>query len=366
VLPRAGAAARIQPRSAAAAAAVAYLQVRAKSVLGAAQANALSTRCATRSPLARREAILAVGARRLANDLGHTTTSVSCRVTIGKVRISRATGAATVTAHVVSLDTWTDRQGRSDTEGEGLDHVLTLMRSGGRWLVAADAYTSDLTPRLLEAAGAPASAVRAAADRLETRVRRLPAATTPAAALAAAAPADRPPTAGTRLGYVAKLTFDRDAAKAYADRYALSYNPTCTSFSADCADFGSQVMSAGGYPQFGSTYGSGWWYDRHGTSSPGDDTFSHAWIAVANQRGAWNLRYTDVVSSLADVGKGDFIYYDWTGDGTWDHVAELVGANSAGQKIVDAHTTDHYHVYWKLGTAATRYLFARTRATFIV
>ena len=67
------------------------------------------------------------------------------------------------------------------------------------------------------------------------------------------------------------------------------------------------------------------------------------------------------MSSIGDCARGDFVYYDWTGDGTWDHVAELAGTNSSGQKVVDAHTTDHYHVYWKLGTSATHYRFAHTR-----
>ena len=58
--------------------------------------------------------------------------------------------------------------------------------------------------------------------------------------------------------------------------------------------------------------------------------------------------------------------HDWTGDGTWDHVAELVGTNSAGQKVVDAHTTDHYHVYWKLGSSSCRYRYAHTRATVVI
>ena len=125
-------------------------------------------------------------------------------------------------------------------------------------------------------------------------------------------------------------------------------------------------MVAGSYPTFGATYASGWWYDKNGTSSPGDDSYSHAWIAVADQQGAWNVRYTDYVSSVTSLAAGDFIYYDWTGDGTWDHVAELVGTNSAGQRIVDAHTTDHSHVYWKLGTSATHYRFAHTRVTVTI
>ena len=44
----------------------------------------------------------------------------------------------------------------------------------------------------------------------------------------------------------------------------------------------------------------------------------------------------------------------------------LAGTNSAGQKVVDAHTTDHYHVVWKLGYSATRYKYARVRAQWVV
>jgi hypothetical protein len=356
----------LSPGGGAAAATVAYLQAQARSVLGAAQARALAAHCVPGSPVVTRETTLAVGARRLAHDLGHTTTAVSCRVVIGKVRFSRACGTATVAARVVSLDTWTDRKGHRDTEGEALDHIVTLVQRRGRWLVARDSYSSDLTPRLLEAAGAPAAAVRAAASRLEMCARSLTPVEVTGAPLVDAPPPNAELPAGVRPGYVAKLSFDRAAAKAYADKYALSHNPTYTSFSADCANFGSQVMFAGGYPPFGDTYASGWWYDKHGTSSPGNDSYSHAWIAVANQQGAWNLKYTDIVSSIASVGAGDYVYYDWTGNGTWDHVAELVGTNSAGQKIVDAHTTDHYHVFWKLGTSATHYRFARTRATIVI
>jgi Putative amidase domain len=350
----------------AAAVAVAYLRARANAVIGSSQAGALAAYCPPGAALARREATLAAGARSLARDLGHTTTAVSCRVKVGSVRVSAASGAATVTAHVVSLITWTDRQDRANTEGEGLDHVVTLVARGGRWLVTHDAYSSDLTPRLLEAGGASRAAVATAAKSLPQIVAG-PATQAPAAPpLADMPPAGAPLVGGPRLGYAAQFTYDRDAAKAYADNYALSYNPTFVNFSADCANFGSQVMLAGGYPVFGDTYSSGWWYDKGGTSSPSNDTYSHAWIAVANQQGAWNVKYTDFVASISDCARGDFVYYDWTGDGTWDHVAELAGTNSAGQKVIDAHTTDHYHVFWKLGTSATRYRFARTRATVVI
>ena len=349
--------------SGAPAAAVAYLQARARGLLGPAQARALAGRCAPGSRLAAREALLSTGARRLAAGLGHRIGAVSCRVRVASVR--RASGGATIVrAHAATLITWTDRAGRSDTEGDGLDHVLALVCRHGRWLVAGDAYVSDLTPRLLEAAGASRGTVATAARSLEaydgaTAVR------TAHIAARQAAPATAAPCRATP-GYVARFTYDRSAAKAYADRYALSYNPTYTSFSADCANFASQVMFAGGYPTFGDTYASGWWYDKNGTSAPGNDSYSHSWIAVANQQGAWNVRYTDYVSSVTALAAGDYIYYDWTGDGIWDHVAEMVGTNSAGQRIVDAHTTDHYHTYWKLGTSATHYRYAHTRATVTI
>ena len=368
--PAGGSTALAQTPRAASAAALSYLQARARGVLSPAQARALAAHCPAASRLAAREALLATGARRLAAALGHSVTAVSCRARIVSVRPACG-GALTVRARAVTLVTWADRAGRTDTEGEGLDHVLTLVGRHGRWLVVADAYASDLTPRLLEAGGAPPRVVAAAARSLEARARTVSAGT-PGGPPAAAVPAPVMSCSATVVprgatpGYVAKLTFDRSAAKTYADRYALSYNPTYTSFSADCADFGSQVMFTGGYPQFGDTYALGWWYDKNGTTSPGNDTYSHAWIAVTNQQGAWNARYTDFVSSVSDLTAGDYVYYDWTGDGTWDHVAELVGTNSAGQRIVDAHTTDHYHVYWKLGTSATRYRYAHTRATVTI
>ena len=82
--------------------------------------------------------------------------------------------------------------------------------------------------------------------------------------------------------------------------------------------------------------------------------------------GYWNGRTTDWAGSIGGVGKGDFVYYDWSGDGVWDHVAVLVGTNSAGQKVVDAHTTDRSHVFWKMGTSATHYKFANARPSWVI
>jgi len=62
----------------------------------------------------------------------------------------------------------------------------------------------------------------------------------------------------------------------------------------------------------------------------------------------------------------DFTGHDWSGDGAWDHVAVVAGSNSAGQKVVDAHTTDYFHAYWKMGYSSTHYKYARVRAYWVI
>jgi Putative amidase domain len=357
-------------------AAAAYLRARAAACLSG--GASLRRLCLPGWGQLAREQVIARGIRHAHAGLGHRLTAGECRVTVGAVTLSPGGLTATVRAHAVTTVRWTTVDGSHDREATGVDHTITLRLVAGRWLVTRDAYLDDLVPRYLEAGGAAPTAVCAAAAPLEARSRSFAASVRGPVALSGGLEAPgREATGGssaisasngspgsvrtTRLGYRAILYYDRDAAKAYADKYALSYNPTYYAFSADCANFGSQTMLAGGYPKALGGYEQGWWYDKEGTSSPSDDTWSHSWIAVIPQMQYWDSRYTDVVSSISECSRGDFVYYDWTGNGTWDHVAELVGTNSSGQKVIDAHTTDHYHVYWKLGTSATRYRFAHAR-----
>ena len=344
--------------------ALAYLRVRAQAQRSPAAAARLAAFC-TDASTAQRERLIAAGARRLSRCLGHRVLAVRSLATVLGVTIDETAGTAAVHVHAVTLVEWADARGRRNTEGEGLDHLITLTRLGRTWLVADDRYESDSVPLLLERAGASAGAVTAAARRLERAARRSPEPLAPLDATPVLS-GDPVPFGRAPLGYVATLTYDRDAAKAYADKYWSTYNGSYVRFSSDCANFGSQVMFAGGYPSFGSGYESGWWYVKKGTSSPSDDSYSHSWIACIPQRGAWAGKYADSVSGIGSAVKGDFVYYDWTNDGSWDHVAELVGTNSGGQKIVDAHTTDHYHVFWKLGTSATRYGFLHTRPSVVI
>ena len=265
---------------------------------------------------------------------------------------------ATVSAHVVTTIVWHAAGPERSTEASGIDHIVSLQRVAGTWQVVGDSYLDDMTPAYLEAAGASPAAVRGAVQRLERAAPRP----------VVVSGNERTWVAGTSgiRRYNDILTYNREAAASYADRYALSYNPGYVRFGADCANFASQGGRAGGMPVTSGDYSNGWWYNGKGTSSTSDDSYSLSWINVPKQMGYWTGSRTDWVSSINGLGKGDFVYYDWSGDGAWDHVAVVVGTNSAGQKVVDAHTTNYYRTYWKMGYSSTRYKYARVRAQWVV
>ena len=338
--------------------ATAYLEARAAAVTATDPASTLAPWVGREGTLAAAECAIARGTARRAALSDHHIDSVTARVSVVGADQDAASLSATVDAHVVTTIVWHAASGAPSTEAIGIDHTLSLARAGDGWRVIADDYTDVMAPAYLEAAGASKATVRAAAARLE-RTTSLPHPTRHRGSKWAT------PSRGPHH-YTDALYYDREACRDYADKYALAYNPTYVSFDADCADFASQCARAGGMPPAFGDYDSGWWYDKQGTSSPADDRYSLSWINVTKQMGYWNTRRTDWVASIGSVGKGDYVYYDWTGNGSWDHVAVLAGTNSAGQKVVDAHTTDHYRVFWKLGSSATHYKFARVRAYWIV
>jgi cell wall-associated NlpC family hydrolase len=291
--------------------------------------------------------------------LGHQIDSVDSETTVLGTVPGATRDSATVSAHVITTIVWHAAGMERSTEASGVDHTVSLQRVGDTWQVVGDSYLDVLVPSYLEAAGASPAAVSGAVRCLEGKASR------PAAAVSGN---DREwvARAAHSRRYRDILTYDREAAADSADRYALRYNPGYVRFGADCANFASQGGYAGGMLVNVGDYSNGWWYNGKGTSSTSDDTYSLSWINVTKQMSYWNGSRSDWVSSINGLGKGDFVYYDWSGDGYWDHVAVVVGSNSAGQKVVDAHTTDYYHTYWKMGNSSTRYKYARVRAQWIV
>jgi cell wall-associated NlpC family hydrolase len=348
-----------------AAVAAAYLRARTAAVASRHPSTVLAPFVVPGSPLALRERWVARGTAMRQADLGHIVDGVACDVAVGSVGPT-GVSPVIVAAHVITTVSW-HAAGGSSTEATGVDHILTLAPTGAGWRVTADAYVDVEQPALLERAGAPAARVHLAGDRLEAAAAAARAVQAVAVSRDATPPAEAAPaTLPATRGYADRLVYDRDAVRAYADRYALTYNPTYARFTGDCCNFVSQGAFAGGMPVALGDWTTGWWYDKQGTGSPSDDAYSWSWISCSRQTSFWVGTRIDWVSGIAGVGKGDVVYYDWTGDGSWDHVAVLAGTNSAGQKVVDAHTTDHYRVFWKLGTSSTRYRFGRVRAAWVV
>jgi hypothetical protein len=338
--------------------ALAFLQARTAAVTATDPGAVLATWTTPAGKLAAVERAVARGTALRAAQLGHQIDSVSSETTILYSAPGASRDAATVSAHVITTTVWHASGAEQSTEAAGVDHTVSLQRVGDSWQVVGDSYADVLVPSYLEAAGASSAAVRAAVRRLERAASR------PSAA-ATAGPAWVRGSTGARR-YADILTYDRDAAADYADRYALSYNPGYVRFGADCADFASQGARAGGMPVTSGDFNNGWWYDKNGTSSVADDHYSLSWINVPKQMSYWNGRRSDWATSISGLGRGDLVYYDWSGDGAWDHVAVVVGTNSAGQKVVDAHTTDYFHTYWKMGYSSTHYKYARVRAQWVV
>ena len=342
-----------------AATATAYLQARAAAVTAADPATVLAPWVAPGAPLAGAERAIARGTALRGAQQGHRLDVLNTNVEVLSTTVGEAGATATVIAHVITTTIWRSLSMVRDTEASGMDHDVSLQLVDGSWRVVGDKYYDVMVPGYLEAAGAPPAALRAAAKRLERASLRI---------------REAKPVVGRRwvVGssstrrYNDILKYNRSACCAYADYYALSYCPTYVRFGADCANFVSQAARQGAMPVDSGAYSYGWWYDKKSTATPTDDSYSLSWINVTKQMAWWNARRSDWVSSINALGRGDFVYYDWSGDGFWDHVAVVVGTNSAGQKIVDAHTTDYYHTYWKMGYSSTAYKFARVRDQWVV
>lgn len=127
-------------------------------------------------------------------------------------------------------------------------------------------------------------------------------------------------------------TYNVSKAIAYADKYCINYNPSYNSYKGrggDCANFVSQCLYAGGFQQ-------------------DSDWFKHsvAWINVMRQIAHFKAYGNFLNAQNGNLIKGNPIYFDWNGDGVYDHATICVGRNNSGTAILDSHTRDLYHATW--------------------
>lgn len=143
-----------------------------------------------------------------------------------------------------------------------------------------------------------------------------------------------------------RVVYDRAAAAAYADRWALGTNPVYWhSRTDDCANFVSQCVAAGGLRAFD---GAGTWRSA-GTRFP-----SLGWVNCTAQQRAWStasggLGSPVIASSTTtrprDWAVGDVVYLGnvTAGVATWEHVIICV-ARRHGRWLYDSHTVAHKHL----------------------
>lgn len=150
-------------------------------------------------------------------------------------------------------------------------------------------------------------------------------------------------------GGLRAYAYDREAARAYAERHWNEPNPQFIHFDVDCTNYVSQCLYAGGAPMnYTGVRESGWWYKG---KSGGRELWSYSWtVAHALHwylmgKRADGLR-GEQVGSAGELTIGDVICYDFDGDGRFEHSVIVTGADGAGQPLVNAHTSNSRGRYW--------------------
>ena len=133
-------------------------------------------------------------------------------------------------------------------------------------------------------------------------------------------------------------TYSPAKAVAYADKYWSNYNRSYKEYrGVDCANFVSQCLFAGGMPTTDD------WYPQ-----------SVNWINVMGHIRHFKEYGSFMTAANTNVRVGNPVYYDWNGNGVYDHVGLCVGTNASGMPVVDAHTSNVYHVPWSMGSRGKR------------
>lgn len=181
-------------------------------------------------------------------------------------------------------------------------------------------------------------------------------------------------------GVNSNIAYKVNAVIDYADSWVVhEYSPimqnynyynltTYGYYSADCANFVSQCMRAGG---MNWDYGSGknnnswdgtqWWFDVN--PNPNYENYNVSpppWRFVSQFVEYWNNQgYVNVAATSSSVFPGNPVYVS-------NHVGICVGYNSSGTPIINAHNRDVYHVpYTMIGTTQKNTIQITTNNTMI-
>lgn len=169
----------------------------------------------------------------------------------------------------------------------------------------------------------------------------------------------------TNTAQAAGYRYDREKARSYIERYALSPNRQLAycalndGTKADCTNFASQVLWQGGIPmRYANSNDSGWWY-RYSCLPTGS---SPSWRQV-NRLLQYLVTETDIGEfkrNARDLKLGDLIFYrvrhssdGYSCDGNlFNHTTVVSGFDSRGEPLVSYHSNDALNVPWNAKTGS--------------
>lgn len=143
--------------------------------------------------------------------------------------------------------------------------------------------------------------------------------------------------------------YDRNKAAQYADRWWKEYNPEYEVFEVDCTNYVSQCLFAGGAPiHYTGRRETGWWYKGY---SGKQEWWSFSWaVSDSLQRYLAESRSSGLRAEAMDRAEqlqpGDVIFYDWDGNGHYQHSTIVTALDAGGMPLVNAHTVSSRHRYW--------------------
>ncbi len=155
----------------------------------------------------------------------------------------------------------------------------------------------------------------------------------------------------TLVGASYSFSYSASAAVAYADKWAMSYNPSYPNFIADgvdCANFVSQSLYAGGLPLTDQ------WNIRGSNNTAYVNWVNNSALHDYLVNNGFGTHLDNPTASKLKTG--DLVFYKWNKNNTrTNHVTIVVGKNAGGVPVIDSHTSARYHAVWNYGASGTVY-----------
>lgn len=132
--------------------------------------------------------------------------------------------------------------------------------------------------------------------------------------------------------------YSRANAVEYSEKWWNKRNPVFLSFENDCTNFISQCLLAGGIPMdWRKARNEGWWINVAEANWSFSWSVAHSlrWYLLKSGRGV-------EVKSVDDLQLGDIIFYDFDGNGLYQH-STIIAVKNSDETLVNAHTSDSYH-----------------------